>query len=54
MGTNVLDVYKTTQEAISRARNGVMAQHFIEALTYRWRGHGGAGDDSASGYRDPK
>ena len=52
-GTNVLDVYKTTQEAVSRARMGD-GPTFIEALTYRWRGHGGAGDDSASGYRDPK
>jgi pyruvate dehydrogenase E1 component alpha subunit len=52
-GTNVLDVYKTTQEAVSRARKGD-GPTFIEALTYRWRGHGGAGDDSASGYRDPK
>ncbi len=52
-GTNVLDVYEATQEAIVRARKGE-GPTFIEALTYRWRGHGGAGDDSASGYRDPE
>ena len=52
-GTNVLSVYEATQEAISRARKGE-GPTFIEALTYRWRGHGGAGDDSASGYRDPE
>ena len=52
-GTNVLDVYESTQEAVARARKGE-GPTFIEALTYRWRGHGGAGDDSASGYRDPK
>jgi acetoin:2,6-dichlorophenolindophenol oxidoreductase subunit alpha len=52
-GTNVLAVYESTQEAIHRARNGG-GPTFIEALTYRWRGHGGAGDDSSSGYRDPQ
>ena len=52
-GTNILDVYDSTQEAVARARKGE-GPTFIEALTYRWRGHGGAGDDSASGYRDPK
>ena len=52
-GTNVLDVFEYTQEAVARARKG-KGPTFIEALTYRWRGHGGAGDDSASGYRDPE
>ena len=52
-GTNVLEVYEATQKAVARARNGE-GPTFIEALTYRWRGHGGAGDDSASGYRDPE
>ncbi len=52
-GTNVLDVYEATQEAVARARKGG-GPTFIEALTYRWRGHGGAGDDSKSGYRDPE
>ena len=52
-GTNVLDIFEVTQEAVDRARNGG-GPTFIEALVYRWRGHGGAGDDSATGYRDPK
>ena len=52
-GINVLDVYEATQEAVARARKGE-GPTFIEALTYRWRGHGGAGDDSVSGYRDPE
>ena len=42
-----------TQDAVARARKGKRPT-FVEALTYRWRGHGGAGDDSASGYRDPE
>jgi len=50
-GTNVLDVFEVTQEAVSRARKNE-GPTFIEAITYRWRGHGGAGDDSSSGYRD--
>jgi acetoin:2,6-dichlorophenolindophenol oxidoreductase subunit alpha len=51
-GTNVLDVYETTREAVERARRGE-GPSFIESIAYRWRGHGGAGDDSDSGYRDP-
>ena len=52
-GTNVLKIFEATQEAVDRARNGG-GPTFIEALVYRWRGHGGAGDDSATGYRDLK
>jgi pyruvate dehydrogenase E1 component alpha subunit len=51
-GTNVLDVYEATREAVSRAREGGGAT-FIEAPVYRFRAHGGAGDDSHTGYRDP-
>jgi len=51
-GTNVLAVFEATRKAVDRARKGD-GPTFIEAMTYRWRGHGGAGDDSASGYRDP-
>lgn len=51
-GTNVLDVFEATREAVDRAHKGE-GPTFIEAVAYRWRGHGGAGDDSASGYRDP-
>jgi len=52
-GTHVLDIFEVTQEAVNRARNGG-GPTFIEAPVYRWRGHGGAGDDSATGYRDPE
>lgn len=51
-GCNVLDVFETAQEAVKLARTG-NGPTFIESIAYRWRGHGGAGDDSASGYRDP-
>jgi pyruvate dehydrogenase E1 component alpha subunit len=51
-GNNVLEVYEATKNAVEHARkqNGPV---FIEAICYRYRGHGGAGDDSATGYRDP-
>ena len=52
-GTQVLHVYEATREAVERARSGG-GPTFIESVAYRWRGHGGAGDDSASGYRDPE
>ncbi|QPJ65269.1 MAG: thiamine pyrophosphate-dependent dehydrogenase E1 component subunit alpha [Candidatus Nitrohelix vancouverensis] len=52
-GTNVLDVYDAVRDASDHVRNGE-GPYFIEARAYRWRGHGGVGDDSASGYRDPK
>ena len=50
-GTNVLDVYETTREAVERARNNG-GPTFIEARVYRFRAHGGAGDDSHTGYRE--
>lgn len=52
-GNNVLQMYEATKQAVERARQGLGAT-FIEAHTYRWRGHHGSGDDSASGYRDPQ
>jgi len=52
-GTNVLAVREAMTEATSLARRG-KGPSFIETRAYRWRGHGGAGDDSASGYRDPE
>lgn len=52
-GSQVLHVYEATREAVERARSGD-GPTFIESVAYRWRGHGGAGDDSASGYRDPE
>ena len=50
-GTNVLAVYEVTKEAVARARAGG-GPTFIEAPVYRFRAHGGAGDDSKTGYRD--
>jgi pyruvate dehydrogenase E1 component alpha subunit len=50
-GMNVLAVYSTMEEALLRARRGE-GPTFIEARLYRYRAHGGAGDDSKSGYRD--
>lgn len=50
-GTNVLSVYQASREAVERARAGG-GPTFIEARVYRFRAHGGAGDDSQTGYRD--
>jgi len=50
-GTNVLAVYEAAKEAAKRAREGG-GPTFIEAPVYRFRAHGGAGDDSKTGYRD--
>lgn len=49
-GVNVLDVREAANAAVARARAG-QGPSFIEALVYRFRAHGGAGDDSRSGYR---
>jgi acetoin:2,6-dichlorophenolindophenol oxidoreductase subunit alpha len=49
-GTNVLTVYEAAREASARARRGD-GPSFIEAPVYRFRAHGGSGDDSQSGYR---
>jgi len=49
-GADVLAVYETAQRAVDRARDG-NGPSFIEAPVYRFRAHGGAGDDSATGYR---
>jgi len=52
-GINVLDVYEATRRAREWALSG-QGPYFIETRSYRWRGHGGAGDDSHTGYRDPE
>ncbi len=52
-GTNVIEVYEATRRAVERARSGG-GPTFLEARAYRWRGHGGAGDDNHKGYRDPE
>jgi pyruvate dehydrogenase E1 component alpha subunit len=48
---NVLAVRRTVADAVERARAG-RGPTFIEVPVYRFRAHGGAGDDSKSGYRD--
>ncbi len=50
-GMNVLDVHEAAKEAFARAKKGE-GPSFIEARVYRYRAHGGNGDDSATGYRD--
>ena len=50
-GVNVLAVHAATAAAVERARTGG-GPTFIEAQVYRFRAHGGAGDDSHTGYRD--
>jgi pyruvate dehydrogenase E1 component alpha subunit len=50
-GTNVLAVHDAAKQAVKRAREGG-GPTFIEATVYRFRAHGGAGDDSKTGYRD--
>jgi TPP-dependent pyruvate/acetoin dehydrogenase alpha subunit len=49
-GTNVLAVLDSAQRAVDRARSGG-GPTFIEAPVYRFRAHGGSGDDSHTGYR---
>jgi pyruvate dehydrogenase E1 component alpha subunit len=48
---NVLAVYEATRQAVERARTGG-GPTFIEAVCYRFRAHGGAGDDTRTGYRE--
>ena len=50
-GVNVLAVRDTVSKAVARARAGE-GPTFIEVPVYRFRAHGGAGDDSKTGYRD--
>ncbi len=50
-GMNVLAVYEASRDAAARARSGG-GPSFIEAPCYRYRAHGGSGDDTATGYRD--
>ena len=50
-GMNVLAVHEATKDAVARARAGD-GPTFIEAPCYRYRAHGGSGDDTKTGYRD--
>jgi acetoin:2,6-dichlorophenolindophenol oxidoreductase subunit alpha len=49
-GANVLAVEDAVQGAVARARAGG-GPSFIEARVYRFRAHGGSGDDTKTGYR---
>jgi len=49
-GVNVLAVHDAVRAAVARARAGD-GPSFIEVAVYRFRAHGGAGDDSRTGYR---
>lgn len=49
-GNNVLDVYKETQDAVDKARQGG-GPTFLEFITYRWREHCGPNYDYHLGYR---
>jgi pyruvate dehydrogenase E1 component alpha subunit len=50
-GVNVLAVRDAVLKAAAHARAG-NGPTFIEVPVYRFRAHGGAGDDSKTGYRD--
>jgi TPP-dependent pyruvate/acetoin dehydrogenase alpha subunit len=50
-GVNVLAVKAAVTSAVASAREG-KGPTFIEVFVYRFRAHGGAGDDSRTGYRD--
>jgi len=49
-GNDAEAVYLATDRAVQRARKGE-GPSFLECLTYRLRGHAGAGHDAAMGYR---
>ena len=49
-GVNVLAVNDAVRDAVARARAGE-GPTFVEVAVYRFRAHGGAGDDSKTGYR---
>lgn len=49
-GVNILAVHDAVRMAVDRARAGA-GPSFIEVAVYRFRAHGGAGDDSKTGYR---
>jgi TPP-dependent pyruvate/acetoin dehydrogenase alpha subunit len=49
-GVNILAVKDAVRDAVARARAG-KGPTFVEVAVYRFRAHGGAGDDSKTGYR---
>jgi TPP-dependent pyruvate/acetoin dehydrogenase alpha subunit len=49
-GNDVIALYEITGRAVEMCREG-MGPVFIEAVTYRWRGHVGPGEDSDVGVK---
>jgi acetoin:2,6-dichlorophenolindophenol oxidoreductase subunit alpha len=49
-GVNILAVHDAVRTAVERAKAG-NGPTFVEVAVYRFRAHGGAGDDSRTGYR---
>lgn len=52
-GNNVLEVYEASQRALEHIKNN-NGPVFIEAVTYRWKGHHGSEEDAHIGYRTPE
>jgi TPP-dependent pyruvate/acetoin dehydrogenase alpha subunit len=49
-GNNVIEVYKTVNDMVKKAKQK-KGPGFIEAITYRWKGHIGVEDDIGPGMR---
>jgi pyruvate dehydrogenase E1 component alpha subunit len=49
-GNNLSEVYKTSKEAVKYCREN-KGPYFIEAITYRWRGHVGPREDTDVGVK---
>ena len=49
-GNNLTDIYKASQEAVKHCREN-KGPYFIEAMTYRWRGHVGPREDTDVGVK---
>ena len=43
-GNNLTDIYEASEEAVKHCRED-KGPYFIEAMTYRWRGHVGPRED---------
>lgn len=50
-GLDINQCLEASQKAVEHARSG-KGPSFLEITAYRWRAHGGFGDDSITGYRD--
>ena len=49
-GNNLTDIYEASQEAVKYCREN-KGPYFIEAMTYRWRGHVGPKEDTDVGVK---